>query len=101
MNSFEQIWNRLTTAAREALAGEIVAAAPGAWITRVAALGRAEITRSRQSVVWTKWAMPGLGVSLLIAMLAIVALNSTTAQPEGTAELIALADPLAGNSLLP
>jgi hypothetical protein len=101
MNSFDQCWTRLTTAAREAAAGEVVSAPAGAWVTRVAALGRAELARVRGTVALSAWALPGFGVALMIAVVAVAVLSTTSGQPEGTAELIALADPLGGNSLLP
>jgi hypothetical protein len=101
MNSFNQSWTRLTAAAREATAAEVVLAPDGAWLTRVAALGRAEVGAGTGSAGWLAWAMPGFGVALLIAVAAVLTLGSPLASPQGTAELIALADPLSGNAFAP
>jgi hypothetical protein len=101
MNSLDQSWNRLTAAARGAVAGGAVPAPSPAWITRVGALGFEELRRSRNGIAWLAWAMPGFGVALLVAIIAVAAWGSPIAQPEGAVELVALADPLEGNSLLP
>src|SRR5688572_8764042 len=101
MNSLDQSWNRLTAAAREGAADDVVPAPSPAWITRVGALGVAEARLSRTSGAWLAWAMPGFGVALLVAVVAVATWGSAIAQPKDSVELVALADPLEGNSLLP
>jgi hypothetical protein len=99
MNNLEQYWNRLISAARMAVADHVVPA-PG-WVTRIGALGLAEVQRTRAVSAWLAWAMPGFGVALLIAILAVVASRPVITQPESNSGLVALTDPLAGNSFLP
>jgi hypothetical protein len=102
MNSFDQSWSRLTAAARQAAEGEVVPAPAAAWLTRVGALAAAEQRQqSRAGAAWLSWCMPGFGIASLVAILALSAWGSTVAQPEATTDLVALADPLEGNSLLP
>jgi hypothetical protein len=101
MNNLDRRLDRLIAAAREAAVDEVVSAPAGAWVTRVGALGLAEMRRSRAGSALLAWAMPGFGVAMLVAILAIVAWGPVIKQSEGNAGLVALADPLASNSLLP
>lgn len=102
MNSFDQSWTRLTAAARAAAERDAASPAPAAaWVTRVAALGASELKTSRAQPAWAAWAMPSFGVAMLVAIVAVVALKPSIEQPSAAAELVALADPLAENSLVP
>jgi hypothetical protein len=101
MNNLGQRWDRLIAAARRGVLDEVVPAPSATWVTRVGALGLAELRRSRAGAAWLAWTIPGFGVAVLVAILAVMAWGPLITHPGVNAELVALADPLAGNSLFP
>ncbi len=100
MNSFALSWNRLTAAVRSAADREPAPGAEPAWVTRVAALGVEAIRRQLGQPAWLTWALPGFGVATVVAVVTVV-VGASFMHTSGSAELVALADPLAGGSLLP
>ena len=101
MSNHEKGWNRLTAAVRQTAGYQVVPAPEPAWVTRVAALGAEAIRRYRALPMWLAWTTPALGVAVVIAAVAVFGLRHDVVEPNGSEQLVALADPLAGGALFP
>jgi len=100
-HKLEQRWFRLAAAARRAAADEPAPELPPGFATRVAATWIAERRAVPAAPMWAAFAVPGLGVALLVAILAVVTVSPSNPRADASEELVALADPLTDPSVLP
>lgn len=101
MNSLDQCWNRLVTAARGARAAASEESAPFGFATRVVALWATENAATRRTSVWASMALSGCGVAVLVAIGVLVTWGPALGRSSAGDELLALADPVAADSTLP